>query len=284
MSILEDLGRNIPSEIKANIPFYENASELNSRIKDHFKFEKIVYSYLLDNRYDQYTEKIKSFKNLHQGNRCFIIATGPSLKKTNLKLIKDEIIIGVNTLYRGLKKFGLKCDYYFVSDPNVWKEHSKKILECDTNLFIGSLSGRDYLDNKESYEKIQKNEPMPIRTSGVLRSSDWKIKDLSIGTYSCHQIIAAMALQGAYYMGFDEVYLLGCDCDYSGGSHHFNDENYSFQSKSSQKSEKYWTETFYEYDLIRKGFEKDKRKVYNSTVGGKLEVFERKKLEDIFKK
>jgi hypothetical protein len=36
--------------------------------------------------------------------------------------------------------------------------------------------------------------------------------------------------------------------------------------------------------LKNKGYEKTGRKVYNATVGGKLDVFERVTLEDVFKK
>ena len=63
--------------------------------------------------------RVKRFKDVHKGERCFIIGTGPSLNVTNFDFIKDEIIFGVNTLYTGLLKFGITCDYYAVSDVDV---------------------------------------------------------------------------------------------------------------------------------------------------------------------
>ena len=48
-------------------------------------------------------------------------------------------------------------------------------------------------------------------------------------------------------------------------------------------SQIYWSVVFREFEIFRDGFEKDGRKIYNATVGGKLEVFERKKIEDIIK-
>lgn len=69
--------------------------------------------------------KIKEIKNIHKGKRYFIIGTGPSLNKTDLNLIKNEIIFGVNTLYRGLSRFDISYDYYAISDEVVWRKHFK---------------------------------------------------------------------------------------------------------------------------------------------------------------
>ncbi len=167
-----------------------------------------LYTYY---KYDSY--RLKKFKDIHKGQRCFIIGTGPSLNKTNLSLIKDEISFGVNTLYRGLSKFGLTCDYYAVSDVEVWKSHFSNILNLNTILFLSSEAGKDYLSNQSFYQKYQKNKPIVIRDLGNIRFSGWPTKDLSIGAYWGSTVIIDICLQAAYYMGFKEVYLLGCDCD-----------------------------------------------------------------------
>ena len=43
--------------------------------------------------------KLRKYKNIHKGKRCFIIANGPSLKKIDFSLLKDEITIGMNRIY-----------------------------------------------------------------------------------------------------------------------------------------------------------------------------------------
>ena len=45
-------------------------------------------------------------KNIHTGERCFILATGPSLNKLDLSKIKDEYTIGVNGIYKIAHKIG----------------------------------------------------------------------------------------------------------------------------------------------------------------------------------
>lgn len=86
-------------------------------------------------------------------------------------------------------------------------------------------------------------------------------------------------LQIAVYMGFKEIYLLGCDCSYSQDKtkQHFiesgHHDNYaSIAGKRMICAYKYAKEFADKHDI----------KIYNATRGGMLEVFERVNLEDLF--
>jgi hypothetical protein len=46
-------------------------------------------------------------------------------------------------------------------------------------------------------------------------------------------------------------------------------------------TDSYWDRAFKEYSSIKGVFERNDRKIYNSTLGGKLGVFDRKPLDDI---
>ena len=282
MSMTNKLGKRIPAEFKAKIPFYKNIRSFDNNIRIFLKNQGIRKSYLSDKRYIAYEDEIKKLHNIHKGQRCFILATGPSLQKTNVKLLKDEITFGVNTLFRGLSNFGINCSYYTVSDSNIFNLYYKQILSLDTTLFLGGLAGKIYLSKKEEYEKYQKKEPILVRSLGRMLYIGWKIKDMSVGLYNCRLIPAAMCLPIAYYMGFKEVYLLGCDCDFSGNKHHFDGWKASAKILPNY-TDRYWAEVFQEFKMLKDGFEEDGRKVYNATIGGKLEVFERKKLEEVLK-
>jgi hypothetical protein len=242
---------------------------------------KYVYDKYTDHKLERYyrlnTPNIKNFKDIHKGQRCFIIGTGPSLNKTNLSLIKDEIIFGVNTLYRGLPKFGITCNYYAVSDAEVWKGHFKNIFDLDTILFLSSDTGKEYLSHLRLYKKYQKNEPFVIRDLGDMWSSKNFSNDLSTGAYWGDTVIIDIGLQAAYYMGFKEVYLLGCDCDYS-GLHRFDGSTTECVAGGAAGD---WSMVFASYEICKKAYEEDSREIINATVGGKLEIFKRRKLEEI---
>ena len=121
-------GKNIKKEFK---------QEQLRKEFDSYRDKQLIKTYVADKRYDAYEKRIKQFHNIHKGERCFVIGTGPSLKKTKLDLLKNEIIIGVNTLYRIRNKHKLNFKYYAIADPVVWSKNYKNILSLNTILFVG---------------------------------------------------------------------------------------------------------------------------------------------------
>lgn len=243
----------------------------------------------LDYNYRRHSSKLKKFKDIHKGQRCFIIGNGPSLNQTNLSLIKDEIIFGVNTLYAGLTKFGITCDYYAVSDGIMWRNHIEDILGVDTTLFLGGVAGREYIGDFRFFRKFKRNKPIVVQRLGQIQDSSCFSRDISRGHYEGTTVIIDMCLQVAYYMGFKEVYLLGCDCDFSGSLHFDGAPTVSEDgiAKLRPTDPGYiqftndWSRIFESYEMCKKVYEEDGREIINATVGGKLEVFKRMKLEEI---
>ena len=103
--------------------------------------------------------------------------------------------------------------------------------------------------------------------------------------------VTYVAMQLAFYMGFAEVVLVGVDHSFvsKGPAHklvmatepdknHF-DPNYFGAGVSWQLPDLEMSE--YAYRLARDAFEARGRRIINSTVGGKLEVFTRVALEDV---
>jgi hypothetical protein len=228
---------------------------------------------------------IENFKNIHKGDRVFIIGTGPSLNKTNLDLLDGEITFGVNTLF----KINSFCNYYGVSDCGTFIRHYRGILSLPkSTVFItggaanwfnvatcdGSLNIDRLLRHVTRFDRLV-NEPITLdRIEGTFS------KDISRGVCWGATVIYDICLQCAYYMGFSKVYLLGCDCDYSAG-HHFDDE-ISPNSPDRRKREKgNWADIFESYKVAKEIFESDGREIINCTVGGKLEVFKREPLEEV---
>ncbi len=54
-----------------------------------------VYS-VLNSKNKKLLNKNKKFKNIHKGNRCFILGNGLSLKQQDLTLLKNEYVFTVN--------------------------------------------------------------------------------------------------------------------------------------------------------------------------------------------
>jgi hypothetical protein len=221
--------------------------------------------------------KLEDFKDIHIGDRCFLFGTGPSLNNTNLSLIKNEIIFGANTLYKGLNKFGLKCNYYGIADDLVFRNHWKAVFDLNVPVFLTSTAGRFYVSGKDGgkFQEYEDREIYPINWLPNKSYIEFST-NLEEGTYWGGTVIYESGLQVCFYMGFKEVYLVGCDCDYTGELERFDGSTTERRTAGAAGD---WGKVFAGYRRAREVFEVHGRKIYNSTVGGKLEIFERIPLE-----
>ena len=223
------------------------------------------------NYYRYSDDKIEQCQGSHLYEKCFIIGTGPSLNETDLSPIKNKILFGVNRLYEGLDKFGIKPQYWCVGDRKVFDSCYQDILNLNTTLFLTSGAGQSFLKNYRTYSENLFLKPIVVRPLADMKTSSYFSDDVLKGV-SGGMIILAV-LQIALYMGFQEVYLIGCDCK-NKGKHY--DSVGDFDGVDDN-----WEHLMKLYEVCKKSYELKNRKIFNSTVGGNLEVFERIKLEDV---
>ena len=62
-------------------------------------------------------KKNSKFKDIHNGERCFILATGPSIKTQNLRPLKNELCISVSQFYLH-KDIQIISPKYYVLAPS----------------------------------------------------------------------------------------------------------------------------------------------------------------------
>lgn len=228
--------------------------------------------------------EMKRFKNIHKGERCFIIGTGPSLTTEDLELLKDEITFGSNRIFEIYPRTSWRPTYYINQDYPLILKFAEEIDKLETRALFLPMDVR---------EKFAHN---PLASFFVLRHRDFYPKDADFSTHLHHYMGQGMtvtygAIQMAYYMGFSEVYLLGIDHNYSisldakgipvineGVKDYFKGSTASNQGLNLPRV----AESTLAYMTARKFADRQKNfAVYNATRGGKLEAFERVKLEDI---
>lgn len=217
-------------------------------------------------------QKIKMIKDIHKGERCFIIANGPSLKKTDLSLLKNEYTIGMNRIYLLKDKVGFKPTYLVVSDIETQLSQFQK--EYDNVSYIKFFPWKvrkvfSYSDNLIYYK---------IKFSN---SFSKKFEEFVSGGKS----VTAVCLQLAYYMGFSEVILIGKDHSYNHkqkGVPGTRVKSTGFESNhfisGYYKKGMTWTlPNYFEEEIAYRNaqevYEKNGRKIYDATIGGKLNVF-----------
>lgn len=196
--------------------------------KTNAKFRTFVNYYRGYNKFRKHNKELAEivlrnaeFKDKHEGERCFILGNAPSIREQDLSLLENEVVMTVNQAAR-MKDFGkLKTNYHFFMDANFFRldlsdsgdreifETMKKIRTEDNNPICFFTWG--------GYEFAQKNQ-----LDGWL---DMRYIVFPLEFYDGYNFpidftrlvpgfstVVQMAIYMAIYMGFKEIYLLGCDC------------------------------------------------------------------------
>lgn len=241
--------------------------------------------FMLSNR----ARAMKRFKSMGRGKRCFIMGGGPSLKKMDPKPLINEVTFGVNAIFLIQDWLGFLPTFYVVED---------KLVVADRAKEISNMKG-----SHKFYDRRYNRLMPPDETTTNLRMladySDYPCfpefsVDASRGVW-CGGTVTYLCLQLAYFMEFDPVYLIGIDHSYTKPKHvqtegvvwtshgedpnHFHPE-YFGSGKRWHDPQVDRMEMAYKRSKIE--FEKVGRRVLNATVGGRLEVFPRVNLKEIF--
>lgn len=253
----------------------EDADFLNKHakeIRDAFDLSNIINEY--------WNEELHKFHNLHIGERCFIVATGPSLRMEDLETLKrnNEKAIGMNRLYLAFKRSGWRPNYYVVEDGVCLAESGDIIKNLPVNHIFLSDNCPEMWEKHIPVNVYKYHSVQVIEENGRIPFSDdisKRIYAYATVTYSCIQL--------AIYMGFKEIVLLGVDFSFSGNykdkKNHFDPNYYEEKSGASVFWEK---ESLAAYQTAREYADSHGIKIFNATRGGKLEVFERVDFDSLF--
>ncbi len=241
-------------------------------VEDIFDLSRKIASYR--------NQQLGQFRNIHKGERCFIIATGPSLTMEDLNILhqREEKTISMNRVYLAFEKTKWRQEYYIVSDWRCIKENGEEIKRIPIKYkFIAD----SYMEFWKGYipKGIYRFHAHNVYISGEkVPFSD----ELIYGTYS-KATVTYDCVQLAVYLGFEEIYLIGVDfdfaVDYKNKKNHFIETYYNENSETSY----FWDrESLEVYRSAREYADAHGIKIYNATRGGKLEIFERRNFDELF--
>jgi len=223
---------------------------------------------------------LKNWRDRFKDKKAIIICNGPSLLKSDLSLTKGIFTFGLNKINLLFDKSNFRPSCIVAINPHVIEQNAAFYNETDIPLFI-------------DYCRANPIKPRPnvafLNSCGVYKFA----RDCSISINKGHTVTFA-ALQLAFHMGFSKVALIGCDHNFitkgpanklittmDRDENHF-DENYFSAGTQWQLPD--YHEMEINYILSKKAYNESGRKIYNSTVGGMLEVFERCTLEEFIEK
>lgn len=216
--------------------------------------------------------KLKEFKNIHEGKRCFIVGTGPSLTMDDLQLIINEYSFSVNSIVLSFPDTNWRPTYYAIQDRYGYERLKDAIREANMPYVFNGIS-----DKRMTPVMDIDNITFPLNLLDHGKRIPNHMTRFSGDAFKCvyagHSITYS-AMELAVYMGFKEIILLGVDCDYSKAINHVkaysvqDDINAAYLMRES-------------YKVARKYADEHGIKILNATRNAKLDVFERVKLEEI---
>jgi hypothetical protein len=215
--------------------------------------------------------KLYRLKDRYQGKRCFIIGNGPSLKKTDLTLLRDEYTFGLNRIYLLFEDLGYETTFLVSVNKHVIRQFHKDLESFNSSKFF-SWKNREHIKKRNNTHFIRS------------RYKPGFSKNPLFGVWE-GATVTFVAMQLAYYFGFKRVILVGVD-------HSFKSEGEAHELiKSQGKDKNHFSPDYFgkgvnwqlpdletselAYKMAKDSFEKDNREIVDATLGGKLRVFPR---------
>jgi glycosyltransferase involved in cell wall biosynthesis len=253
------------------------------------------------------------FKVIHSGKRCFVMGNGPSLNKMNLEKLRGETVFACNGAFLLFDRVSWKPRYYTCVDTRVIRDRAADIVHMlDTHpeivAFFPSVvqihdGSRREFDcrtiippgvNRHYFNEIQNSLLDPPRSMFSLDVDKYVVQPYTV---------AITMLQLAAYMGFSEIYLIGCDTDYKihdsvkqegkkigdvgllltstkdDDPNHFDPRYFG---KGREWHNPQVSKMIEQHEWAEKALRGTQTRVFNATVGGRLEAYPRVDFESLF--
>ena len=285
--------------------------DIASNLKWDLKFYKKKYT---QKRFRKLIDANKKFKNLHEGQRCFIVGNGPSLSKLDLSKLTNEIVFTANNIMNNRTIYEmLNTDYHVIIDPFYFRQ---SVDLPEEKVFIDLLKQINYKNKKpvcivdhegvEAFKEYGLDKLLDLAYIYQHRNMvDSYSSEISLtGNMPSSQNVIQAAVFSAMYMGFKKIYLIGCDMTSVFLTYESNDDGeytiaknshaYEFSEKEVENFLKELNRCDNEYILneygrvftmfkrIRKYAEKNNIEIINAGIGGGLDVFKRVNYETLF--
>lgn len=231
-------------------------------------------------RWMESQRQLHQYENTHQGERCFIIGNGPSLRQTNLGKLRGEFTFGLNRIYLLFPELGFTTTYLVSVNDLVLEQSATEMKSLQLPKFITWRSRRWF--HGDSW--------VTFLDTDFTGEEDFCPK--ITGRFFEGFTVTYVALQLAFHMGFKQVILVGVD-------HNFVTQGTANQAIVSQGDDpnhfapNYFGKGFKwqlpdlvgserAYTLARNTYAQAGRQILDATVDGKLTIFPKVDFNSLF--
>ena len=223
---------------------------------------------------------LAGFQGIHVGERCYVLANGPSLNAVPVEVFRDATTFSMNRAYLMYDAWGFQPSYYVAINDLVLEQFAPDIRRLPMPKFV-TYRHRRLFDNVPNVGLVH------TRMSLVDRFRGTPLNGLSTGG-----TVTYVALQLAYFMGFHEVVLLGLDHRFSArGTPNKTETRIEDEDKDHMHPSYFpkgikWqlpdlTRSEVAYARARAAFEADGRRIIDATIDGACTIFEKASIDSL---
>lgn len=223
---------------------------------------------------------LKDYRDVHRGQRCFVLGNGPSLRRTDLAPLRDEVTFGLNRVYLLFPEMGFATTYFVAVNTLVIEQCAAEIRALRMPKFV-AWRARQWLKQDPHTVFLDTDYTGPESFSADVTG---RVFEGSTVTY--------VALQLAFHMGFETVILVGVDHNFSTRgtpnatvvSHGDDPDHFSpgyfgrgfrWQLPDLEASER-------AYRLASQAYQNAGRRIVDATLDGKLTIFPKVDYDTLF--
>lgn len=281
-----------------------------------YAYRNILAPKVLSYKYRKVLSKNLELKDLHKGKKCFLVGSGPSIADIDLSRLKDEYSFVGSEFDKHPQFASLNPKYYIITDSayfdedgaEYWPERFKaknNSISATTTILV-NLGAKDFIEKKKMFKN---HRFYYIGTNGIFSTYfDFNIDLDKFVPMPKNTIL--LCLLSAIYMGFEEIYLLGCEHNFlshriepgkpiASFTHSYEDELSKLDTTNDEIVKKYLAkkditmtyedtaaqilQLFKNYRLLYGKVKKLKPnvKIYNTTPNSYLDVFPHKEFDTI---
>lgn len=224
--------------------------------------------------------RLGELQDIHKGQRGFIIGNGPSLKQTDLSKLRDEVTFGMNRIYLMFPDLGFTTTYFASINDLVIEQCAEEIAALPMPKFISWHSNRHFLRFPADMHFLYTTYTGPQFAYDITRRI-WE-----------GATVTNVALQLAFWMGFEQVILIGVDHNFTskgeanktvvsdGADPNHFDPRYFGKGFRWQLPDLDTSEVGYR--MAKEAYERAGRQVLDATVGGNLTIFPKVDYNSLF--
>lgn len=262
-------------------------------IQQNKKIVEPVYKIVQDIRYHRTLKRNEILRKKYQGKRCFIFATGTSLLEVDLTKFKNEYTFGCNNVYKHNKFDNANFSFYTIADTARSLLARPATPEDDPVIYFGRLgeacrnkdiefffdvSSKPFIARFSEY----KNKKIYYVASKGLTNDGIKLQTDLTKRIHFMDGVAYFMVTAAIYMGFKELYLLGCGWTYQPVQPgHFYDPSSAVENLDLEPYRKQKVQPL--HFVMNKIAKEHDVKIYNVTPAGfESPVYEKISLNDVY--